>query len=53
MEADISMWQGTGHFYFALTPSTPRLAAPASQEYDSWATLNLAANFCKLEQDRV
>jgi hypothetical protein len=23
LEADISIWQGTGHFYFALTAAAP------------------------------
>ena len=34
MEADISIWQGTGHFYFALTPwnRLPQWPADAADE---------------------
>jgi hypothetical protein len=34
LEADISIWQGTGHFYFALTEKVPEFTekrAPGEQ----------------------
>jgi hypothetical protein len=58
MEAEISIWRKTGHFYFALTSDTSGTVSPCSlllsrRKSIFKQTLGSRARYCEMDCDHV